>query len=206
VVFSIIVGLALSQWAVIIHQAYAPTMSVNIQNFAFNPQIVTIQSGDSVSWTNNDPVIYTLWFTNASDGSTYLLSPPINPGTTWTQSFPTKMRLNYYDFDRLQITGQLTIVPILKADFGPTFQIGTTTIAFGAAVSGGTAPYKLSWVFGDGTASTNSTPTHTYLSFGSYTVTLTATDSSTPNPITITATHLVTLTQASGGVRPLLRT
>jgi plastocyanin len=109
-VFTIIVGLALSQWGVIIHPADGATVTVNIQNFAFNPQNATSHIGDSVIWTNNDPVIYTLWFKNASDGSTYLLSQPINPGTTWTHVFPDKIILNYYDFDRLYITGRLIIV------------------------------------------------------------------------------------------------
>jgi plastocyanin len=110
VVFAIVAGLALSQWGLIIHLANGATVSVKIQNFAFNPQNVTIQIGYSVTWTNNDPVIYTLWFKNATDGSSYLLSQPINPGTTWTHTFPDKIRLNYYDFDRLQITGQLTVI------------------------------------------------------------------------------------------------
>jgi plastocyanin len=110
-VFALVVSLALSQWGMIIHPANALAVSINIQNFAFNPQNVTIRTGDSVTWTNNDPVIYTLWFKNASDGSTYLLSQPINPGTTWTHVFSDKIRLNYYDFDRLYITGQLIIVP-----------------------------------------------------------------------------------------------
>jgi plastocyanin len=110
-VFAVVVGLALSQWGAIIHPAQGVTISINIQNFAFNPQTATIQTGNSVIWTNNDPVIYTLWFKNASDGSTYLLSQPINPGTTWTHTFPDKIILNYYDFDRLYITGQVIIVP-----------------------------------------------------------------------------------------------
>jgi len=111
VVFAIVLGLALSQSGVIIHPAQGVTISINIQNFAFSPQNVTIHTGDSVIWTNNDPVIYTLWFTNASDGSTYLLSPPMNPGTNWTHTFPSNVALIYYDFDRLQIKGQLIIAP-----------------------------------------------------------------------------------------------
>jgi PKD repeat protein len=184
---------------VLIQPTHAQTVSINISNFAFNPQNITIETGDSVTWINNDPVIYTLWFTNASDGSTYLLSQPINPGTSWTYAFTGQTRLNYYDFDRLYITGQLVIVPILQAYFGPTFQTGTTTVPFGSSVSGGTAPYKFSWAFGDGTTSTNSAPTHTYESFGFYNVTLTVTDSSTPNAFTVTAKHLVTVSQTGGG-------
>jgi plastocyanin len=111
VVLTLVAGLAFSQSGLIIRPAHAAPVTINIQNFTFNPQNVTIHTGDFVTWTNNDPVIYTLWFTNATDGSTYLLSQPINPGTTWAHIFPDKIRLNYYDFDRLSITGQLIILP-----------------------------------------------------------------------------------------------
>jgi plastocyanin len=199
-VFVFVAGLALSPWVTIIRPVYAPTMSINIQNFAFSPQNVTIQTGDSVTWVNNDPVIYTLWFTNASGGSTYLLSQPISPGTTWTHTFPDKVRLSYYDFDRLYITGQLIIVPTLTGDFLSTLSAGNGVI-FASTVNGGTTPYKLFWTFGDGTNSTTNSPTHTYQTIGSYSVTLTVTDSSTPGAFTTTVTHLVTLSPGGGGSR-----
>jgi plastocyanin len=107
----IIVSVALLLSGMTIHPAEAASSTVNIQNFAFTPQNVTIRTNDAVTWTNNDPVIYTLWFTNASDGSTYLISQPINPGTSWTHTFPDKIKLNYSDFDRLYVTGQLTVLP-----------------------------------------------------------------------------------------------
>ena len=130
--FAIVAGLALSQWGVTIHPAHA-IISINIQNFAFNPQNATILAGDSVTWTNNDPVIYTLWFKNASGGSTYLLSPPINPGTTWTHTFPDTVRLNYYDFDRLYITGQIIIVPSVGGVIVPVDKLALLTPFLGLA-------------------------------------------------------------------------
>jgi PKD domain-containing protein len=202
-VFAVVLGLALSPGLTIIHPAYAPTMSINVQNFAFNPQNVTIQTGDSVTWANNDPVIYTLWFTNALNGSTYLFSQPINPGTTWTHAFPDKLRLSYYDFDRLYITGQLIIVTTLRGEFFSTLSSGNSVI-FAATVTGGTAPYKLFWTFGDGTNSTGANPTHTYQTIASYSVTLTVTDSSAPGAFAVTVTHLVTLSPGGGGGRRLV--
>jgi plastocyanin len=150
-VFAIVVGLALSESGAVIHPTNGATISVNIQSFAFNPQNVAVNTGDSVIWTNNDPVIYTLWFTNASDGSTYLLSPPINPGTTWVHTFSDKIQLNYYDFDRLSITGQLTVQPFdfaLSNSGGITVMQGgsaSTTIA-ASLVSGNTEPVTLSTI------------------------------------------------------------
>jgi hypothetical protein len=43
-------------------------------------------------------------------------------------------------------------------------------------IAGGFPPYSYEWDFGDGTTSTEQTPTHTYKADGSYTVSLTVTD------------------------------
>jgi plastocyanin len=97
----------------LIHQTNASTThNVIISNLAFNPQNLTIGIGDTVSWLNNDPLIYTLWFTNASDGSTYLLSIPILPGESWACAFNESMTLQYYSFERLWITGFINIQAI----------------------------------------------------------------------------------------------
>src|SRR5437588_131243 len=47
----------------------------------------------------------------------------------------------------------------------------------GSAV-GGKTPYTFAWTFGDGTTSTQQSPTHTYTAAGTYTATLTVHDSS----------------------------
>jgi len=86
------------------------TYYVTIELFAFNPDNLTIKPGDTVVWTNNDPVIYTLWFVRVSDGSTYLLSDPIAPGATWAYTFTEEVNLQYFDLERLWITGFLNVV------------------------------------------------------------------------------------------------
>jgi len=85
------------------------THNVTIFNLAFNPQNLTIDVGDTISWQNNDPLIYTLWFTKVSDGSTYLLSDPILPGNTWSWTFNEPVTLQYYSFERLWITGFINV-------------------------------------------------------------------------------------------------
>lgn len=97
----------------LIQQAEAQeTHDVTIQDFAFHPQNLTITKGNAVVWNNTDPVLYTLWFVNSTDGSTYLLSDPIGPSTTWEHAFNDIVDLQYYDFERLWITGFLNVTGI----------------------------------------------------------------------------------------------
>ena len=78
---------------------------MNISGFAFIPQNLTINAGDIVVWNNTDPVIHTLWFVFVANGSTYLLSDPILPNTTWNTTFNQGEALQYYSFNMLWITG-----------------------------------------------------------------------------------------------------
>ena len=85
------------------------THEVKISDFAFVPQNLTITSGDAIMWNNIDPVIHTLWFVYVANGSTYLLSDPISPDTTWTYTFDEAAELQYYSFDKLWITGFINV-------------------------------------------------------------------------------------------------
>jgi len=85
------------------------THDVIIFDLAFNPQTLDIGVGDTVQWLNNDPLIYTLWFVNTSDHSTYLLSDPILPGESWAWTFNEPVMLQYYCFERLWITGFINV-------------------------------------------------------------------------------------------------
>jgi hypothetical protein len=78
---------------------------VNISGFTFIPQNLTINVGDTVVWNNTDPVIHSLWFVFVANGSTYLLSDPILPHTTWNTTFSHGEALQYYSFDMLWISG-----------------------------------------------------------------------------------------------------
>ncbi len=90
-------------------RAMPDVINVTISGFAFNPQNLTILRGDTVVWNNTDPVIHTLWFVNLTDGSTYLLSAPINPGATWSHTFNDEVNLLYYSFRRFWTTGFITV-------------------------------------------------------------------------------------------------
>jgi PKD repeat protein len=62
---------------------------------------------------------------------------------------------------------------------GPENGTAPLTVSFQATVGGGTAPYTITWQWGDSSSSsTGSTASHTYSSAGTYSISVTATDSS----------------------------
>jgi PKD repeat protein len=76
------------------------------------------------------------------------------------------------------------------------------TVSFTASASGGTAPYTYSWSFGDGNSGTGTSPSHTYATFGTYTVVLTVSDANgTSKPATAI---VITISGGGGGGNPLV--
>ena len=112
----LVLSLILATSTLLIQPAIAqPDHDVSIHDLSFDPQCLCIEKGDTINWTNNDPVIHTLWFVFAENQSTYLLSDPIPPGESWTHPFTEsqKFALLYYSFDKLWITGTLRVYRIL---------------------------------------------------------------------------------------------
>ncbi len=122
-VIAIVISLAFSLRVstLLIQQVRASTTyEVKISGFAFIPQNLTINPGDTIIWNNTDPVIHTLWFVFVANGSTYLLSDPIPPDSTWTHTFNDDAELQYYSFDMLWITGFLNITAPPGSDIAVT--------------------------------------------------------------------------------------
>lgn len=63
-------------------------VAVSISGFAFNPNTITINAGDTVVWTNNDGAVHTVKF---SDGE----SPTIAKGDTYEKTFNTPGEFSY---------------------------------------------------------------------------------------------------------------
>ncbi|MGD8505410.1 MAG: dockerin type I domain-containing protein [Candidatus Bathyarchaeota archaeon] len=106
----LVTSLALTTSHLLVQQANAQTArNITIANSAFTPENLIVPAGYATWWTNNDPVIHTLWFVNASDQSAYLLSDPIIPTEAWSHTFSEYMFLHYYDFDRLWIEADIMV-------------------------------------------------------------------------------------------------
>jgi plastocyanin len=69
----------------------AETVTVDISDFAFQPGSVTIQVGDTVTWTNNDAVAHTA--TSVDDSA--LFDGEMEPGETFSFTFSEAGTVDY---------------------------------------------------------------------------------------------------------------
>jgi hypothetical protein len=95
--------------------------------------------------------------------------------------------------------------PAVSTTVEPVAASSPLTVTLVATPSGGTAPYQVAWVFGDGTTATGTTVSHAYDAGGTYTARVWVNDSvggSTSSPVTVTVAPLVTHPIAPGGPAP----
>jgi len=94
---------ALATWLVA-GGALAADSAVSIANFAFDPDTVTIQVGDTVTWTNNDGTAHTA---TAGDGS--FNTGNIGPGGSDSVTFDTAGSFAYHCTIHPQMTGTVVV-------------------------------------------------------------------------------------------------
>lgn len=80
----------------------AATNQIMIKNFTFSPQTVTIKSGTTVTWTNQDSVAHTV----ISDS---FASNNLNPGDTFQFTFNTPGTYNYHCSIHPSMTGTVIV-------------------------------------------------------------------------------------------------
>jgi plastocyanin len=126
--------------------ALAADASVAIEGFAFSPQAVTVQVGDSVTWTNNDAVAHSA---TANGGS--FDTGTIGGGTSKSVTFGTAGSFAYHCNFHLNMTGTVTVraavpaptprpTPRKTAPTGPRVTNPPTDMAPGASGSTGSTP------------------------------------------------------------------
>ena len=81
--------------------------SVSIQGFAFNPSSMTIDVGDSVTWTNNDGSSHTA---SSTSGPVSFDSGTLSGGATFTFTFNTAGSYDYRCNIHTSMTATITVV------------------------------------------------------------------------------------------------
>jgi plastocyanin len=71
----------------------AKKVSVMIKNYAFSPATLTVNPGDTVTWTNMDSAPHTV---TSSAGPEKLDSPQLKTGDTWSYTFTKSGTESYY--------------------------------------------------------------------------------------------------------------
>ncbi|MCK4443829.1 MAG: PKD domain-containing protein [Thermoplasmata archaeon] len=87
-------------------------------------------------------------------------------GDWWAETSTFSTSINVKSIPPLQVS----------ASGNPNSGDAPLTVHFSTSVSGGLTPYSYSWTFGDGSSSSQKSPTHTYSSPGTYTAKVTVRD------------------------------
>ena len=111
----------LATW-IAVGSVLAADSSVTIANFAFDPATVTIQVGDSVTWTNQDSAAHTA---TAGDGS--FDTGNLGNGESGTVTFDTAGTFAYVCSIHPQMAGSV-VVEAAAATAAPTADGGGVTI------------------------------------------------------------------------------
>ncbi len=109
--------------------ALAATKTVSITNAGFVPNKITIDAGDSITWTNSDSKNRQPISQSAS-----FASPMLKPGETYTFQFKSDGR---YDVTDALVRNQKMTVTVKKAPAplgAPTLSVNKPKVIFGGAV------------------------------------------------------------------------
>jgi PKD repeat protein len=117
------------------------------------------------------------WSWTFGDGATSFAASPTH---TYYSPGTENVTVRARDAAGLAVAGFLVFPiapPLMVSATASAVSLATGAVAnFTATVTGGLAPYNLTWSFGDGTTGYGVAPTHTYGANGSYTVGVTARD------------------------------
>ncbi|MFC0435663.1 plastocyanin/azurin family copper-binding protein [Kutzneria buriramensis] len=88
--------------------AAVATNTVAIKNFAFDPAVITVKAGTTVTWTNSDQDPHTV----TSDGKAGPLnSKPLNQGDTYQYTFTVPGTFSYLCTIHPFMTATVTVTP-----------------------------------------------------------------------------------------------
>jgi amicyanin len=94
----------------------ATSPSVQIANFAFAPQVLTVTAGDSITWTNQDEAPHTVTTTSAPRA---ISSPMLSKGQSFTFRFTVPGTYSYYCAVHPDMRAQVVVNPAPAAPTTP---------------------------------------------------------------------------------------
>ena len=83
--------------------AGAAEIKVGIDNFTFNPKVVTVKAGDTVTWTNRDDIPHTV----ADPGK--FKSKALDTGDSYSFTFTTPGSFDYFCSLHPHMTGRIVV-------------------------------------------------------------------------------------------------
>ena len=86
--------------------AHAATISAAIRDYSFQPAALTVQPGDTVTWTNYDDAPHTV---TTSSGPEAISSPTLQKGQSYSFTFTKPGVDHYYCSVHPQMTGSVTV-------------------------------------------------------------------------------------------------
>jgi plastocyanin len=105
---------ALAAGALASQGAPAADAKVQIDQYAFLPQRITVKPGTTVTWTNDDDAPHTI----ASSAKVFK-SRPLDTGDKFSFTFTTPGTYAYFCSVHPQMTGTVTVEPASGAGAGP---------------------------------------------------------------------------------------
>jgi amicyanin len=89
-------------------QASAASYRVTMKGYAFGPAALTVQVGDTVTWTNQDTAPHDV---KTTSGPVSIHSPLLNKGQSWSFTFTTAGSYGYYCTVHPDMTARLVVQP-----------------------------------------------------------------------------------------------
>jgi len=95
-----------------ISQVSVSDNTITILDFAFNPQTITIKTGEVVRWENNEPdqnYVHRIVFTDPTGNIIKYDSSVLSPGQSWSQKFTAPGTYTYYCKIHPKMTGTVIV-------------------------------------------------------------------------------------------------
>jgi plastocyanin len=120
--------------------AFAPpvragsVVMIDVSDFAYQPQTITIQAGDTIQWNNNDGVDHTA---TSVSGAPTAFDVYLAAGAWGSQTFDTPGTYNYYCIPHPFMTGTIVVQPAPTSGGGSSGGGSVPDVAMSRPADGG---------------------------------------------------------------------